>query len=86
MNGIDALNDEDAWNDDKEVDALIEYLEELVNRSKTKIFMLWIVYCKMDVLEICGRKDTPMLETYVISVALWHRSEVHLRKKLLVMI
>ena len=68
MNGIDALNDEDAWNDDKEVDALIGYLEELVNRSKTKIFMLWIVYCKMDVLEICGRKDTPMLETYVISL------------------
>jgi len=39
LNGIDALNDEDALDKDKEVDAFIEYLEEPVNRSNSKIFM-----------------------------------------------
>ena len=36
------MNDEDALNEDEEVDALMEYLEEPVRRSTPKIFLRWI--------------------------------------------
>ena len=67
------MNDEDALDEDKEVDVFIEYLEEPVNRSNPKIFAVCgeLVTTKMNVLEIYGRKNTPMLEIYVISVPLY---------------
>ena len=43
MNKINVLNDEDALNEDEEVDALMEYLEEPVRRSNPKIFLRWIL-------------------------------------------
>ena len=41
----------DALNEDEEVDALMEYLEEPVRRSNPKIFMPWILKneCAWDV-------------------------------------
>ena len=62
------MSEDDALNEDAKVDVLIEYLEEPVSRSNPKYF--WGGFYKMHVLEMCGRKDTPMLECYVISVAL----------------
>ena len=36
---MNVLNDEDALNEDEEVDALMEYLEEPVRRSSPKTFL-----------------------------------------------
>ena len=75
------MNDEDALNEDGEVDALMKYLEEPVRGSTVTQKYFCSEFLKMNVLEMCERKDTPILESYAISVALLHRWEVRERKK-----